>query len=163
MLRILISCTLNKMLFIEDKKKCGEIVKIYYLNGQNAAGALCVYRTSLSLLRGSCIVRAVQDMIREFEKTDSACDRSRLSQTYCCRNLWDDKRSSSCMCTRCSPHSAATKFCGLRSVLVSVCFRIRTIVPRCCKRMIRYDEDSSWPSRILWTDEAHFSLTEDLH
>ena len=27
------------------------------------------------------------------------------------------------------------------------------------KFLIRYDEDSSWPLRILWTDEADFALT----
>ena len=27
------------------------------------------------------------------------------------------------------------------------------------KFLIRYDEDSSWPLCILWTDEAHFTLT----
>ena len=29
--------------------------------------------------------------------------------------------------------------------------------------LIRYDEDSSWPLRILWTDEAHFTLTNNVN
>ena len=31
------------------------------------------------------------------------------------------------------------------------------------KFLIRYDEDSSWPLCILWTDEAHFTLTGNLN
>ena len=27
------------------------------------------------------------------------------------------------------------------------------------KFLIDYDEDSSWPLRILWAEEAHFTLT----
>ena len=29
--------------------------------------------------------------------------------------------------------------------------------------LIRYDEDSRWPLRILWTDEAHFILTGNVY
>ena len=31
------------------------------------------------------------------------------------------------------------------------------------KFLIRYDEDSSWPACILWTDEAHFKLTGNVN
>ena len=31
------------------------------------------------------------------------------------------------------------------------------------KFFIRYDEDSSWPLRILWSDKAHFTLTGNVN
>ena len=31
------------------------------------------------------------------------------------------------------------------------------------KFLIRYDEDRSWPLRILWTDEEHFALIDNVN
>ena len=31
------------------------------------------------------------------------------------------------------------------------------------KFLTRYDDDSSWPLRILWTDETHFKLTSNVN
>ena len=52
-----------------------EIVKIYYMNGQNAAQTLRVYRSNHGLWRGPCTVKAVQDLIHKVEETGYTCDR----------------------------------------------------------------------------------------
>ncbi|GBM15575.1 hypothetical protein AVEN_95223-1 [Araneus ventricosus] len=56
-------------------KQCGEMVKLFYLNGQNAAEALSAYRRNYSLRRDSCSAQAVRNLIRKFEETGCTCDR----------------------------------------------------------------------------------------
>ena len=55
-------------------KERGEIVKIYYLNGQNAAQTLRVYRRNHGLRQGHCTVKTVRDLIPKFEETGCTCD-----------------------------------------------------------------------------------------
>ena len=61
-----------------SEKECGEIVKIYYLNGQNAAQTLRVYRRNHALQRGPCTVKAARDLIHKFEETGYTYDRPRF-------------------------------------------------------------------------------------
>ena len=72
---MLFSAILKKMPLSE--KEHGEIVKIYYLNGQNAAQILRVYRSNHRLRRGPCTVKAVRDLIKKIEETGCTCDRHR--------------------------------------------------------------------------------------
>ena len=71
--RMLLSVIPKKMTL--SGKECGEIIKICYLNEQNAAQTLCVYRRNHGLLRGSYTVKAVLDLIHKFEETGFTCDR----------------------------------------------------------------------------------------
>ena len=56
-------------------KEHGKIIKIYYLNGQNAAQTLGVYHRNHGLQRGLCTVKIVRDLIHKFEEIGCACDR----------------------------------------------------------------------------------------
>ena len=58
-------------------KESGEIVKIYCLNGQNAALTLRVYRRNHRLRRGLYTVKAEPDLIHKFEETGCTCDLPR--------------------------------------------------------------------------------------
>ena len=58
-------------------KERGKIVKIYYLNGQNAVQTLRIYRRNHELRRGLCTVKAVRDLMHKFEETGCTCDRPR--------------------------------------------------------------------------------------
>lgn len=65
---------MNNMRF--TGKESRENLKIYYLNGQNAAEALRVYRRKHGQCQGPCTAKAVRDMIRSFEETGCTCYRS---------------------------------------------------------------------------------------
>ena len=92
-------------------KERAEIVKVYYLNGQNATQALRVYRRNRGLRRGPCTLTAVWDLIHKFEKTGCTCYRPRFGRCgNCWRNSSDDKHSSSRKCMRRFTCSASAKF-----------------------------------------------------
>ena len=55
-------------------KKCGEIIKIYYLNGQNVAETLHVYHRNYGLQQDPCTVKAIRDLIHKFDETGCTCD-----------------------------------------------------------------------------------------
>ena len=71
--RVLLSAIPKKMPL--SGKECKEIVKIYYLNGQNATQTLYVFSRNHGLRRGPCTVKAVRDLIHKFEETGCTCDR----------------------------------------------------------------------------------------
>ena len=112
-------------------KEREEIVKIYYLNGQNVAQTLRVFHSNQGLQRGSCTVKAVLDLIPKFEETD----RPRSGQPSdpmgnCCRNSSDDQCSSSGKCMRCFTCSESTKFnCPQDSALCSN--HVSVSIPAC--------------------------------
>ena len=58
-----------------SEKERGEIIKIYYLNGENATQTLRVYHRNLGLRRGPCTVKAVRNLLHKFEETGCTCDR----------------------------------------------------------------------------------------
>ena len=77
-------CEPHMLLFAIPKKmplsakEREEIVKIYYLNGQNVAQTLRVYHRNHGLWRGLSTVKAVWDLIHKFEETGcTTCDRPR--------------------------------------------------------------------------------------
>ena len=72
--RMLLSAIPKKIPF--SGKERGEIAKIYYLNGQNAAQTLRVYHRNHELQRGPCTVKAVRDLIHKFEETGCTFDRT---------------------------------------------------------------------------------------
>ena len=61
-----------------SEKEHGEILKIYYLNVQNAR----VYHRNHRLRQGPCTVKAVRDLIHKFEETGSTCGRPRSGRPY---------------------------------------------------------------------------------
>ena len=73
--RVMFSATSKKMPL--SGKELREIVKIYYLNGQNAAHTLLVYLRNHGLRRGPCTVKAVRDLIHKFEENGCTCDPPR--------------------------------------------------------------------------------------
>ena len=75
--RMLLSVTPKKIPL--SGKEHGEFVKIYYMNGQNAAQTLRMYRRNHGLRRDPCTVKAVRerDLIHKFEEIGCTCDRIR--------------------------------------------------------------------------------------
>ena len=63
-------------------KERGEIVNIYYLNGQNATHILLVYRKNHGLWRGPGTVKAARVLNHKFEETSSTCNRLRSGQPF---------------------------------------------------------------------------------
>ena len=76
--RVMFSATSKKMPL--SGKELREIVKIYYLNGQNVAQTLRVYSRNHGLRRGPCIVKAEHDLIQKFEETGSTFDRPQFGR-----------------------------------------------------------------------------------
>ena len=58
-------------------KEHGEIVRTYYLNGQNVAQTLHVYPRNHGLWQGPGTVKVVWDLIKKFEETRCAYNRPR--------------------------------------------------------------------------------------
>ena len=54
-----------------------EIVKIYYLNGQNAAQTLRVFLIYYGIRLSPCTDKAVRDLIHKFKEIGCTCDRPR--------------------------------------------------------------------------------------
>ena len=75
--RILLSAIPKKMSL--SGRERGEIVKIYCMNGQNAAQTLRVYRKNHGFQRGPCTVKVVRT--HEYEETGCTCDRLRSGRT----------------------------------------------------------------------------------
>ena len=148
-------------------KERGDIVKIYYLNGQNASQTLRDYGRNHGLMRCSCTVNAVLHLIHKFEETGCTCDRPQSGRTsdpvetvaeiHQTISIFRPTSVRGASIVLCLPNSTVSKI--LCSVL-NKCFRFDSRVSRCWrdsqlrldfanKVFIHHDEDSSWPLRIL--------------
>ena len=163
-------------------KQRGELVKMFYLNGQNSAAALRAFRHKHGLVRGPCTARAVRNLIRKFEETGCTCDRSRSGRPAVPVEAVAEvhaavdgvRRASARGVSRAlnMPNSTVRKI--LRSVLHMFPYRFQRVqmleagdnqlrLDFANEFLIRYDNDTSWPLHILWTDEAHFMLNGNVN
>lgn len=163
-------------------KQRGELIKLFYLNGENAAEAVRVYRRNHKLRRGPCSVRTVRDLVKTFEETGCTCDRPRsgrpsvpvevVAEVHNTITAGPLRTARSVARNLDVPKTTVLKL--LRSVLRMFPYRFQRVqmlqpgdeqqrVDFANFFLIRYDEDSRWPLRILWTDEAHFSLTGNVN
>ncbi|GFX55868.1 hypothetical protein TNCV_1427301 [Trichonephila clavipes] len=55
----------------------GELIKLYYQNGMNAAEALRVYHRNHRQRRGPGTLQALRDLVRKFEDTGCTCNKPR--------------------------------------------------------------------------------------
>ncbi|GFV75721.1 hypothetical protein TNCV_1756491 [Trichonephila clavipes] len=55
----------------------GELIKVYYQNGMNAAEALRVYHRNHRQRRGPGTLQALRDLVRKFEDTGCTCNKPR--------------------------------------------------------------------------------------
>ena len=168
-LRMLFSAIPKKMPL--SGKEHGEIVKIHYLNEQNATQTLRVYRRNHGLRRGPTTVKAGRDLIHKFEETGCICDRPRSGwPSVPMKTVVELLQTISTVCP--SSVCGVSRILSLPNSTVPLRFkRVQMFEARknqlrldfANEFLIRYDEDSSWPLRILWTDETHFKLTGNLN
>lgn len=163
-------------------KQRGELIKLFYLNGENAAEAVRIYRRNHKLRRGPCSVRSVRDLVRKFEETGCTCDRPRSGRPSVPVEVVAEVHNTITAGPLHTARSVArsldlpktTVLRLLRSVLRMFPYRFQRVqmlqsgdeqlrVDFANFFLIRYDEDNRWPLRILWTDEAHFSLTGNVN
>ncbi|GFT23731.1 hypothetical protein TNCV_3511911 [Trichonephila clavipes] len=55
----------------------GELIKLYYQNGMNAAEALRVYHRNHRQRRGPGTLQALRELVRKFEDTGCTCNKPR--------------------------------------------------------------------------------------
>ena len=129
-----------------------------------------------------CTVKSVQDLINKFVEIGCTCDRPRSGwPAVPVETVAEVHQTVSTVCpaTTCGvsrvlnlPNSTVRKI--LRSVLNMFPFRFQRVqmleggqnqlrLDFANKFLIRYDEDSSWPLRILWTDKAHLTLIGNMN
>ena len=178
--RMLLSAFPKKMPL--SGKECGKTVKIYYLNGQNVAQTLRVYRRNHRLRQGPCTVKAVRDLIHKFEEIGYTCDRPRSGRpsipvetvAEIHQIISTVRTASACSVLHVLYLTNSTVRKILCSVLNMFPFQFQGVqileaidnqlrLDFANKFLICYVEDGSWPSRILWTDEVHFTLTGNLN
>lgn len=160
----------------------GELVKLYYQNGMNAAEALRVYRRNHRQIRGPCTPQALRDLAKKFEETGCTCDRPRSGRPTVPEDAVTEVHhivTSGHMQTargtaRVLDIPKTTVLNLLRSVLRMFPYRYQRVqmlhagdhlqrIDFANEFLIRYDGDNDWPLRILWTDEAHFTLTGNVN
>ena len=159
-----------------------EIVKINYLNWQNAAQTLLDYCRNHGFRRGPCTVKPVQDLIHKFEETSCTCDRTWSGWPA---NFVETVQEVHQTISTVLPASSygVSRVLNLpnwtvRKILCSVLnmfpFRFQRVqmleegdnqlrLDFANKFLIHYDEDNSWPLSTLLTDEAHFTLTGNVN
>ena len=163
-------------------KEHGDIIMISYLNLQNAALTLRVYRRNHGLRRSPCTIKAVRNLIHKFKELGCTCDRP-----WSGRSFVPEETVAEVYQTISTVHPASVRHVShvlhlpissirniLRSVVNMFPFRLQRVqmleegdnqlrLGFANKFPIRYDEDSSWPLRILWTDDEHFMLTGNMN
>ncbi|GFU35794.1 uncharacterized protein TNCV_1083571 [Trichonephila clavipes] len=160
----------------------GELIKLYYQNGMNAAEALRVYHRNHRQRRGPGTLQALRDLVRKFEDTGSTCNKPRSGRPTVSEDVVMEVHH-----TVTAGHTETAR--GIARVLdirtqrsASSCARYFTCFLYRFKRvqmlepgdpqqrldfanefLLRYDADNDWPLRILWTDEAHFTLNGSIN
>lgn len=160
----------------------GELIKLYYQNGMNAAEALRLYRRNHRQRRGPCTLQALRDLVRKFEDTGCTCDKPRSGRPTVSEDVvMEVHHTVTAGHTETArgiarvldiPNSTVRKL--LRSVLHMFPYRFQRVqmlepgdpqqrLDFANEFLLRYDADNDWPLRILWTDEAHFTLNGSIN
>ena len=63
-------------------KKRGELIKLLYISGYNAAEALLFYRRNHKEKQGPCSVKNIRNLIKKFEEMGSTFDKLRFGQSF---------------------------------------------------------------------------------
>ncbi|GFU34088.1 DUF4817 domain-containing protein [Trichonephila clavipes] len=160
----------------------GELIKLYYQNGMNAAEALRVYHRNHRQGRGQGTLQALRDLVRKFEDTGCTCNKPRSGRPTVSEDVvMEVHHTVTAGHTETArgiarvldiPNSTVRKL--LRSVLHMFPFRFKRVqmlgpgdpqqrLDFANEFLLRYDADNDWPLRILWTDEAHFTLNGSIN
>lgn len=164
-----------------SSKQRGEIVRLYYLNAQNTVKALRAYRSKHKLKRGPCTKQSIINLIKKFEETGCTCDKLRCGRPAVpveiaaeVHEAITDQVQDQVQTARGVSRKLNLPYSTIRKILTSVLhmfpykyqrvqmlqltdFQLRLNFAN--EYLIRYDEDDSFPLQILWTDEAHFTLS----
>ena len=146
-------------------------------NGMNAAEALRVYRSNHRQRRGPCTLQALRDLERKFEDTGCTCDKLRSGRPTVSEDVVMKVHHTVTAGHRETvrgiarvldiPNTTVRKL--LRSVLHMFPYRFQRVqmlepgdpqqrLDFANELLLRYVADNDWPLRIVWTDEAHFTL-----
>ncbi|GFS53260.1 uncharacterized protein TNCV_1035691 [Trichonephila clavipes] len=155
-------------------KVCGELIKLYYQNGMNAAEVLRVYQRNHRQRRGPGTLQALRDLVRKFEDTGCTCNKPRSGRPTVSEDVvMEVHHTVTAGHTETArgiarvldiPNSTVRKL--LRSVLHMFPYRFKRVqmlepgdpqqrLDFTNEFLLRYDADNDWPLRILWTDAFH--------
>ncbi|GFW45602.1 transposable element tc3 transposase [Trichonephila clavipes] len=167
---------------VRPGKVRGELIKLYYQNGMNAAEALRVYHRNHRQRRSPGTLQALRDLVRKFEDTGCTCNKPRSGRPTVSEDVvMEVHHTVTAGHTETArgiarvldiPNSTVRKL--LRSVLHMFPFRFKRVqmlepgdpqqrLDFANEFLLRYDADNDWPLRILWTDEAHFTLNGSIN
>lgn len=160
------------------------LVRAYYRNGSNAAAALRDLRHEMNLRKGPCDKKTVQRLVKKYELTGSVTDAPRSGRpktsvdTVIEIGMIADAISEENAHGECSVRAVAkasgvapmTAWRALRKELRLYPYRIQRLhklEPGDPQRRLAFAQDfltrvaidDDWLDTILWTDEAHFTLT----
>ncbi|GFU86675.1 uncharacterized protein TNCV_2880951 [Trichonephila clavipes] len=147
----------------------------------NAAEALRVYHRNHRQRRGPGTLQALRDLVRKFEDTGCTCNKPRPDGQLFLRTVMEVHHTVTAGHTETArgiarvldiPNSTVRKL--LRSVLHMFPYRFKCVqmlelgdpqqrLDFANEFLLRYDADNDWPLRILWTDEAHFTLNGSIN
>ena len=165
-------------------KECGEILKIYYWYGQNAAQTSSLPQKPWITARPMHLmyVKAVLHLIYKFKATDCTCDWPWLGRPSAPVETVAEVHQAICTVRSASSHGVLRILYIPNSTVRKILCSAQNMFPFwfqhvqmleagdnqlrldfANKFLIRYDEDSSWPLCILWTDEAHFTVTGNVN
>lgn len=159
------------------------LVQCYYECGRNYTAGLRRFRTRMDLRAGPCKMNAYRNLIQKFERTGSVTDlprsgRPRISDVQVAEVLHENQNiargnplavsSANAISKRLQvPYTTVWKI--LRKILKMYPYKLKMLFElKEADLAIRYDFslrvlaqieiEPEWLSRILWTDEAHFTL-----
>ncbi|GFW37163.1 transposable element tc3 transposase [Trichonephila clavipes] len=148
----------------------------------NAAEALRVYHRNHRQRRGPGTLQALRDLVRKFEDTGCTCNKPRSGRPTVSEDVvMEVHHTVTAGHTETArgiarvldiPNSTVRKL--LRSVLHMFPYRFKRVqmlepgdpqqrLDFANEFLLRYDADNDWPLRILWTDEAHFTLNGSIN
>ncbi|GFW07462.1 uncharacterized protein TNCV_3915951 [Trichonephila clavipes] len=128
----------------------------------NAAEALRVYHRNHRQRRGPGTLQALRDLVRKFEDTDCTCNKPRSGRPTVSEDVVMEVHH-----TVTAGHTETAR--GIARVLdIPNSTMLEPGDPQqrldfANEFLLRYDADNDWPLRILWTDEAHFTLNGSIN
>jgi transposase len=160
-----------------------ELVQLYYQNGSSSAAALRRYKTQHGLLHDPFSVRTVQNLIRKFEEHGVVVDLPRSGRPSVTQEVVEEvvatleQGQSSSSLGICSAHSVSRTTGIPNSTVLKVLKKSQRLHPYHISLhqelketdyaarlefanwfLEQTDIDETFDRRVLWTDEAHFSL-----
>lgn len=159
------------------------LVQCYYEGGKNYTTGLRRFRTKMGLRAGPCKMKAYRNLISKFERTGSVKDlprsgRPRISDVQVAEVLQENQNVANTNPLAISSVNAISKRLQmpyttvwkiLRKILKMYPYKLQLLFElKDADFALRYDFslhvlaqmeiEPEWLSRILWTDEAHFSV-----